>query len=233
MRPIGSSLHSYIVPRCTNGARWYKRRSPPRGSSASDDGASIFASISTNLAAGTYYAEIRSDAGQGEIGQYTLRVTTPTGGGDVTPPTADVVNVSPDPRTNGVSAVNVVFSEPVTGFNFSDLTLTRNGSPVTLTASQNPTTSDNITWTIPNLLSLTSTSGCTRSTSGSASLAELTVSTSASNSDRIRFNKSRASGSSSTINTRTPLRRGTSIAGVSMNVVARRPSRSSCCSACS
>jgi hypothetical protein len=43
---------------------------------SNDPGASIFASLSQSLSSGTYYAEVRSDAGAGEIGLYTLTVTT-------------------------------------------------------------------------------------------------------------------------------------------------------------
>ena len=43
------------------------------------------------------------------------------------PPTADVVDVSPDPRPTSVSSIAIVFSQAVTGLDLADLTLTRDG----------------------------------------------------------------------------------------------------------
>jgi hypothetical protein len=50
-------------------------------------------------------------------------------------PTASVVPISPDPRFNAVGAVTLNFNEPVQNLDISDLTLTRNGSSVPLTAA--------------------------------------------------------------------------------------------------
>src|SRR5205085_2669277 len=58
-----------------------------------------------------------------------------------------------------VSSVGVVFSEAVANVDVTDFSLTRSGGNIPLTATQSPTTSDNITFTVPNLLSLTSDSG--------------------------------------------------------------------------
>jgi hypothetical protein len=79
----------------------------------------------------------------------------------VAPVTADVVDVSPDPRQSAVSSVGVTFSQSVSGsFSFSNLTLTRDGVNVPLSASNNPTSGDGgVTWTVPNLSSLTSATG--------------------------------------------------------------------------
>src|SRR5205823_3154352 len=44
---------------------------------------------------------------------------------DVTAPTADVTDVTPDPRTSAVDELTIVFSEPVTGLDLADLRLTR------------------------------------------------------------------------------------------------------------
>jgi hypothetical protein len=74
-------------------------------------------------------------------------------------PTADVLDVSPDPRTTGVSSINIVFSEAVSGFNQADLSLTRNGGTNLLTGPQTLTTSDNITYTLNNLTDITSLNG--------------------------------------------------------------------------
>src|SRR5207237_5856502 len=48
---------------------------------------------------------------------------------DTNPPTADIVDVSPDPRTTGVASIAINFSEPVQNFDLSDLVLTRNSAP--------------------------------------------------------------------------------------------------------
>ena len=75
---------------------------------------------------------------------------------DTATPLADVVDVSPDPRTTSVSTIPIVFSEPVYGFDLADLKLTRNGTNVALTAAT-LTTTDNVTWTLGNLGGLTGT----------------------------------------------------------------------------
>ena len=73
-----------------------------------------------------------------------------------TPLTADIMDVTPDPRTSAVSTIPIVFSEPVYGFDLADLSLTRNGTNVALTAAT-LTTTDNMTWTLGNLGGLTGT----------------------------------------------------------------------------
>jgi hypothetical protein len=78
---------------------------------------------------------------------------------DTVAPTVDVVDVSPDPRPNGVDAVTVNFSQAVTGFNVTDLMLVRHNVPIAIGAAQAPETTDNLSFTVPNLLSLTSSSG--------------------------------------------------------------------------
>jgi len=78
---------------------------------------------------------------------------------DTTAPTADVVDVTPDPRTTAVGGVTIVFSEPVTGFDLSDLTLSRGGGANLLTGAQTLTSADGVTWTLNNLASLTGVVG--------------------------------------------------------------------------
>jgi len=78
---------------------------------------------------------------------------------DATAPTADVTDVSPDPRTSSVPSVTIVFSEAVTGFDLSDLTLRRDGGSNLLTGSQTLTTADGVTWTLGNLAGLTAAAG--------------------------------------------------------------------------
>jgi PKD repeat protein len=78
-----------------------------------DDDDSILDSVSNPLGgSGTGNGDYTS----GEV--YTL---------DRTAPTADVTDVSPDPRSTAVSSIDIVFSEAVTGLDLSDLSLTRDG----------------------------------------------------------------------------------------------------------
>lgn len=74
-------------------------------------------------------------------------------------PTAAITAVAPDPRATAISSLEIVFNKPVTGFSISNLTLTRNGGANLLSGSQTLTTSDNQTWTLGNLSSLTGTNG--------------------------------------------------------------------------
>ncbi len=78
---------------------------------------------------------------------------------DADPPRADVLHVAPDPRTTHVDTITIVFSEPIVGFELSDLTLTRNGGDNLLTASQTLTSNDDVTWHLSNLTPLTRTAG--------------------------------------------------------------------------
>ena len=77
---------------------------------------------------------------------------------DDPPMTAAFATVSPDPRSTALSSLAITFTEPVTGFDKSDLTLTRDGSSVSL-SSATLTSSDNITWTLGNLSSATGRAG--------------------------------------------------------------------------
>jgi hypothetical protein len=78
---------------------------------------------------------------------------------DTAAPTADVADISPDPRTSGVVSALITFSEAVAGFDVSDLSLTRDGGSNLLTGSNAPTSGNNVNFTVPNLLAPTSVSG--------------------------------------------------------------------------
>ena len=78
---------------------------------------------------------------------------------DKTPPTANITDVTPDPRNNSVTSITIVFTEAVTGFDLADLSLTLNGGGNLLTGAQTLTTGDNITWTLGNLSGITGTGG--------------------------------------------------------------------------
>ena len=75
-------------------------------------------------------------------------------------PTTDVVNVSPNPRFAPVDSLTIVFSERVSGFQVSDLTLTKDRGPNLLTGQQTLTTADGgLTWTLDNLAGITAAGG--------------------------------------------------------------------------
>ena len=78
---------------------------------------------------------------------------------DATVPTASITAVSPDPRNVPVGSITIVFTEAISGFNLADLTLTRDGGSSLLTGSQTLTTSDNITFTLNNLTTITGPQG--------------------------------------------------------------------------
>jgi subtilisin family serine protease len=103
------------------------------------------------------------------------------GGGSPTPPTpppavapvADVVDVSPDPRTTAVPAVGGQFDRGVSGVDLADFRLTRDGTAVSL-AGVSVTTTDNVRWTVSGLTAATTSTGTyvlTISASGSGIVA--------------------------------------------------------------
>jgi len=76
---------------------------------------------------------------------------------DLTPPLADIVNVTPDPR-GPVDTVAIRFNSVVFGFDVADLVLERDGNPVSL-AGANLETSDRVNWTLENLTGETTLTG--------------------------------------------------------------------------
>ena len=84
---------------------------------------------------------------------------TPEPGG-IAGPTADIEDVTPDPRVSAVSEITILFSEEVAGFDLSDLTLTRSGG-ANLLAGSGATliTADNIHWILGGLSGLTAAQG--------------------------------------------------------------------------
>ena len=118
---------------------------------------------------GTYYVGISSygnssysatTAGTGRAEQTTgtyaaeFSVTVPA----LPAPTADIIDVSPDPRTTSVSAVVVEFSRAVSEVDVGDFSLTRSGAAVSL-AGASVTTIDNIRWTVAGLDAATASAG--------------------------------------------------------------------------
>ena len=78
---------------------------------------------------------------------------------DTSAPTVNIVDVSPDPRRTSVTTISIVFSERITGFDLSDLTLTRDGGTNLLTASQTLSSPDGKTWTLAGLNGVTAPEG--------------------------------------------------------------------------
>lgn len=74
-------------------------------------------------------------------------------------PTADIVDVSPDPRVTPVNQISIAFSEPVFGLDLADFRLVRNTSKNLLPGGATLTSVDNKTWTLGNLGALTATAG--------------------------------------------------------------------------
>jgi fibronectin type 3 domain-containing protein len=74
-------------------------------------------------------------------------------------PAATIPAPVPNPTLNSVPSLQIVFNEAVSGFSQSSLSLSLNNGPNLLTSSQTLTTSDNKTFTLNNLSSLTSTAG--------------------------------------------------------------------------
>jgi ELWxxDGT repeat protein len=66
-------------------------------------------------------------------GSYTITYSS----GDTISPTADIIDVSPDPRTTAVGSIDVTFSEAIQGstFNYQDLSLTLNGGANLITSA--------------------------------------------------------------------------------------------------
>jgi len=114
--------------------------------------------LSSLTAAGGTYTLTLTAAGSNIQNSSSLPLTldaSDTWVTDVQTPTADVTDVDPDPRDTGVDQVEIVFSEAVTGFDLEDLTLTRDGGANLLTGTEPLTTSDNVTWTLGGLDTLT------------------------------------------------------------------------------
>ncbi len=79
---------------------------------------------------------------------------------DVSAPTADLLDVVPDPRPTAIDEITIVFSEAVVNVDHTDFTLTQDGAAVSLTAANVPATADGgVTWVMPGLTGLTDTAG--------------------------------------------------------------------------
>ena len=108
------------------------------------------------LANGTHQVTVLAVGASGRVGFDSTRDELMV---DTIGPAVDISDVTPDPRSTPVSSVQIVFNEPVTGFNIADVHLTLNGGADLITGSETLTTSDNITWTLSGLGGLTTAAG--------------------------------------------------------------------------
>lgn len=113
--------------------------------------------IQPSLADGTYFVGVTAtNSTTGRIGyaggSNTLVI-------DSTGPTAAVSPVNPNPATSAVSLIQIVFSEPVNGFDLADLHLTRDGGSDLITGGETLTSLDQKTWTLSGLAGLTALPG--------------------------------------------------------------------------
>jgi hypothetical protein len=77
---------------------------------------------------------------------------------DLTPPTVALSPVVPSPRVTPVSAIDLLFSEPVTGLDLADLSLKRDGTAIPLAGATLSRTGDSI-WSLADLAALTAAPG--------------------------------------------------------------------------
>jgi subtilisin family serine protease len=94
---------------------------------------------------GSYSPTVMESGAVGSVGDYQLALTL---GPAAAALSADIVDVTPDPRTTAVSSIVVSFNRAVSGFDVADLTLTRNGSPVSLAGATLTPSLDRRTWTV-------------------------------------------------------------------------------------
>lgn len=85
-------------------------------------------------------------AGSGAVGssgdyQVTLSFSTPTA-----PLTAEIVPVTPDPRTTAVGRIEIVFNRPVVGLDVGDLKLTRDDTVVSMAGATVTPSPDRTKW---------------------------------------------------------------------------------------
>lgn len=136
----------------------------------------ITAGVTVTFVSGTTYRINNLSGLTGTEGDYDLTVTgsgindvdaydvygssTRSWTVDTTLPTiVDVVNITPDPRNTAVSTIRLVFSEPITGIFYTNISITRNGSPVTFSFNESWTLVSGSTYDLGNLTEETFTPG--------------------------------------------------------------------------
>jgi hypothetical protein len=111
--------------------------------------------------AGTHSGQISFATNDSDENPFNFPVTGTVTAAAVT---ADVVDVAPDPHAAPRDPIQITFSEPVNGLDLNDLRLTRNGQDVPLASARLEASSDRRTWTLRNLIGLTSANGTYRLT---------------------------------------------------------------------
>jgi len=94
---------------------------------------------------GSYSPTVVASGSVGSVGDYQLALTL---GPAAAALSADIVDVTPDPRTTAVSSIVVSFNRAVSGFDVADLALTRNGSLLSLAGASLTPSLDRRTWTL-------------------------------------------------------------------------------------
>ncbi len=113
-------------------------------------------SLDVDLAEGTWSLQVTATDLAGNMSQPSDELVVSV---DTTSPSADISDVSPDPRGTPVDAIDIVFSEPVAGLSLHHLALTRDGGPNLLTGAETLATADAITWTLSAIADLTRDAG--------------------------------------------------------------------------
>ncbi|HEX3996961.1 MAG TPA: pre-peptidase C-terminal domain-containing protein [Pirellulales bacterium] len=116
---------------------------------ASGTGSTNQSLVATASASGTYYIEVTG--GGGTTGEYFLSTSVA--------PSVSVTPIAPNPTNTAVSQLQIVFNGPVAGMSLADLSLSLNGGPNLLTANQTLTTTNDTSFTLGNLGSLTAANG--------------------------------------------------------------------------
>lgn len=120
-----------------------------------------------------YNVQVSANDGAGRSTVQNLVITVTNV--DDQAPTLSFLAVSPDPRNVPIDVMQIDFGEIVTGFDLSDLSLTRNGGANLLNGSQSLATLNNISFVLTGLSGLTTADGSyvltVNSNSGIADLA--------------------------------------------------------------
>jgi hypothetical protein len=125
--------------------------------------------VGSGVASNGYYTITTSALAAGAH-QITATATGASGGAsaataplaitiDAAGPTADIIDVSPDPRSTAVNSINISFSEAIADLDLSDFSLTRDGGANLLTGSEALTQVNATTWSLGGLATLTSARG--------------------------------------------------------------------------
>ncbi len=155
---VSGNNHIQLSWTAPNGAVTYNVY---RGTVSGGEGATPFITGVTS----TSYQDVALTSGTTYY--YTVTAVDPGGESALSPeshvafviPTATIPSPVPNPTQTSVASMQIVFSEAVTGFTQSSLSLSLNGGANLLTPSQMLTTSDNQTFALNNLSSITSAVG--------------------------------------------------------------------------